>query len=396
MLRKFGLKKVQMKYNRLIVAVLFAVFFVAGCSKKEDQFTVSGRVTHAEGKTLYFEELLVASTKPLDSVKLKSDGDFKFKGKTGKPAFYLLRLSQNQHITLLIDSLEQLVVEADAANFHRSYSVQGSPGSVQVKILNDHWYQTRKKLDSLQSLMNMSGTSPDFVSRSAEWSQMYDSVKQKQVEFSRKFVMENPFSMASVLAVYQKFDDSEYIIKDLHTLRVAASALNTIYPNSNHVKALYNNTIELMKEEQSAKMRQIIRERGENSPDIVLPNPEGKEVALSSLRGKVVLLQFWSANDRNSRIQNEALVEAYRKYKNKGFEIYQVSVDDNRIEWVDAIDQDKLSWINVGDMEGSSRATMNFNIQSIPYNYLLNSEGEIIAQNLIGPRLDRTLSELLN
>jgi peroxiredoxin len=140
----------------------------------------------------------------------------------------------------------------------------------------------------------------------------------------------------------------------------------------------------------------MIQEQGENSPEIVLPNPEGQEIALSSLRGKVVLLQFWSALDRNSRILNEALVEAYRKYKNKGFEIYQVSVDDNRVEWVDAIDQDRLTWINVGDMEGSNQAVRAYNIQTIPYNYLLNEEGEIIAQNLKGPALDRALAQLLN
>lgn len=381
-----------MKYSRLFIAGVTAVIFAVGCSKKEGRFTVSGKITHGEGQTLYFEELQVASTKALDSVKLDSNGEFKFAGITGKPAFYLLKFTQNQLITLLIDSLEQVVVEADAADFHRNYKVEGSLGSAQVKILNDHWYKTRKKLDSLQSLMNMSGGNPEFV---REWRQMYDSVKQEQSEFSRKFVMENPFSMASVLAVYQKFDDSEYIIKDLHTLRVAASALNTVYPNSGHVKALYQNTIDLLKEEQTAKLRQIILEKGENSPEIVLPDPDGKEVALSSFRGKVVLLQFWSALDRNSRIQNGALAEAYRKYKNKGFEIYQVSIDNNRVEWVDAIDQDKLLWTNVGDMEGSNRAVMLYNIQNIPYNYLLNDEGEIIAQNLTGPRLDRVLAELL-
>jgi peroxiredoxin len=229
-----------------------------------------------------------------------------------------------------------------------------------------------------------------------EWDAAYDSIKQAQTEFSTQFVMNNPFSMASVLALYQKFDDQEYIIKDLHTMRVAASALNTIYPNSGHVKALYQNTVQLLQEEQNAKLRQMIQEQGENSPEIVLPNPEGQEIALSSLRGKVVLLQFWSALDRNSRILNEALVEAYRKYKNKGFEIYQVSVDDNRVEWVDAIDQDRLTWINVGDMEGSNQAVRAYNIQTIPYNYLLNEEGEIIAQNLKGPALDRALAQLLN
>jgi peroxiredoxin len=179
-------------------------------------------------------------------------------------------------------------------------------------------------------------------------------------------------------------------------MRVAASALNTIYPNSGHVKALYQNTLDLLREEQNAKLRQMIQEQGENSPEIVLPNPDGQEIALSSLRGKVVLLQFWSALDRNSRILNEALVEAYGKYKNKGFEIYQVSVDDNRVEWVDAIDQDRLTWINVGDMQGSNQAVRAYNIQTVPYNYLLNEEGEVIAQNLKGPGLNRALAQILN
>src|SRR5690606_23722918 len=127
----------------------------------------------------------------------------------------------------------------------------------------------------------------------------------------------------------------------------------------------------------------------------VLPNPDGKEVALSSLRGKYVLLHFWSALDRNSRIQNEALVEAYRKYKNRGFEIYQVSIDDNRVEWVDAIDQDKLTWINVGDMEGSNSALLAYNIQTVPNNYLIGPDGEIVAKNLVGQNLDKTLAQVL-
>ena len=92
---------------------------------------------------------------------------------------------------------------------------------------------------------------------------------------------------------------------------------------------------------------------------------------------------------------NEALVEAYAKYKNRGFEIYQVSVDENRAEWVDAIDYDGLTWINVGDMKGSNQAVISYNIQTLPYNYLLDKEGVVIAQNLKGPALDRTLSKIL-
>ncbi|HZH72907.1 MAG TPA: TlpA disulfide reductase family protein [Mariniphaga sp.] len=385
-----------MNLTRLIITGMLTGMIAVGCSKKEGRFSLTGKITHAEGQTIYLEELQVASTKPLDSVKINKKGEFIFYGETNSPAFYLLKLNPTKFITLLIDSLEEVRIEADAANFGRNYTVEGSEGSAQVKILNDHFLHTKKKLDSLQSLRNMYSGNPDYEQQNRQWGMMVDSIKDDQVEFSTRFVMEHPFSLASVLAVYQKFDDNEYIINDLHTIRVAASALNSVYPNSGHVKALYQNTLDLMKQEQSIKLRQMVLEQGENSPDIVLPTPEGNEVALSSLRGKVVLLHFWSALDKNSRIQNEALVEAYRKYKNKGFEIYQVSVDDNRIEWVDAIDQDNLSWINVGDMEGSNSALLLYNIQNVPSNYLIGPEGEILAKNLAGQNLNKTLSQVLN
>lgn len=385
-----------MNFSKLLIAGIIAGLLATGCSKNEGKFSVSGKITHAEGQTLYLEELQVASAKPVDSVKVNKNGEFKFTGETRIPTYYLLKFSDNKFVTLLVDSVEQVVVEADAANFERSYRVEGSPGSAQVKNLNDHLLETRRKLDSIQSLNNLYRGNPDYQQMRGEWDAARDSIKKAQTEFSTQFVMNNPFSMASVLALYQKFDDQEYVVTDLHTMRVAASALNTIYPNSGHVKALYQNTLDLLREEQNAKLRQMIQEQGENSPEIVLPNPDGQEIALSSLRGKVVLLQFWSALDRNSRILNEALVEAYGKYKNKGFEIYQVSVDDNRVEWVDAIDQDRLTWINVGDMQGSNQAVRAYNIQTVPYNYLLNEEGEVIAQNLKGPGLNRALAQILN
>ncbi|SHF52719.1 protein of unknown function [Mariniphaga anaerophila] len=384
-----------MSFSRLLVTGIIAGLLAVGCSKDNGKFSVKGKITHAEGQTIYLEELQVATATPVDSVKINKKGEFKFTGTATVPTYFLLKLSPNKFITLLVDSVENIVVDADAANFDRNYRVEGSLGSVQVKMLNDKLLDTRRKMDSIQSLNNLYRGNPDYDRMKKDWDAAFDSVKKEQTDFSTEFVMKNPFSMCSVLALYQKFDDQEYVIKDLHTMRVAASALNTIYPNSGHVKALYQNTVQLLQEEQNAKLRQMIQEQGENSPDIVLPNPDGKEIALSSLRGKVVLLQFWSALDRNSRILNEALVDAYRKYKNKGFEIYQVSIDDNRVEWVDAIDQDRLTWTNVGDMQGSALAARIYNIQEIPYNYLLNEEGAIIAQNLKGPGLDKALAQIL-
>jgi len=381
-----------MKFNKflfLVVAVLITFF---GC-KNDDNYTISGRITHAEGKKIYLEELLVSSTRPVDEVEIDKNGEFEFSGQVSMPTYYMLKLSDNNFITLLVDSLDDVFIEADIVNFSREYNVEGSAGSKLVKILNDKLFSTRAKLDSLASVKTLYSNSGSQTVLDEE----HNRIVQEQIDFSTNFVMENPFSMASILALYQKFDvnDKNFVVSDLQTMRTAASALNSIYPDSEHVKALYQNTLQYLQEQRAAKVQQFIQEQGANSPEIVLPDSDGNEIALSSLRGKIVLLQFWAAEDRNSRIVNPTLVEAYNKYKNKGFEIYQVSVDENRIEWIDAIDKDNLSWINVGDMEGSVHAVNVYNVQTLPYNYLLDEEGVIVAQDLKGPNLDRVISKLL-
>ncbi len=384
-----------MRYKVLLLLAV-TVFILDSC-KKDNQFTIRGKITHAEGKTITLEQLLTASRKKIGEEKINSKGEFEFKGVTGIPTFYLLKLSDQNFITLLVDSAETVTIEADAANFYREYKIQGSAGSEQVQLLDNKLKQTRQKLDSLQSLHNLYEGNPEYDNVHPKWKKEYDEIVEEQVAFSTKFVQENPFSMASVLALYQKFnnEDPAYIIRDLQVMKTAASALNSIYPNSEQVKALYNNTLQFVRQEQAAKMQKFIQEQGSNSPDIVLPNSKGEEVALSSFRGKVVLLQFWAAVDKGSRIQNPVLVEAYKKYARKGFEIYQVSIDQNRAEWVDAIDQDKLTWTNVGDMEGSTSAVSVYNVQSIPFNYLLDEEGVIVARNLTGPALNKALAQLL-
>jgi peroxiredoxin len=197
------------------------------------------------------------------------------------------------------------------------------------------------------------------------------------------------------LALYQKFDDANYVVQDLQSLKVAASALNSFFPKSEHVKALYANTQRLMTQEKNNKLQQFIEQNGVNSPDISLPNANGREISISSLSNKVILIQFWSAQNRDSRIQNEALVDLYSKYKSRGLEIYQVSVDTDRAAWLNAIEQDRLSWINVGDMKGSILAANTYNIQTIPSNYILDKDKRVVYKNLQGPDLDRAIGELI-
>lgn len=388
---KFG----KRDFKIFTVTVSFITLMFAGCREDANRYLISGRISHAEGKVLYLEELLVTSSKIIDSTRIDKKGEFEFRGITSIPTYYLLKFNSNKFITLLVDSLEQVVILADYANFEREYHVQGSEGSAHVKLLNDHLNDTRHKLDSLKSMKNLYRGSFDFEKLKLKFDEESENIRKEQIEFSKKFVMDNPFSMASVLALYQKFDNQNFVLNDIQVMKVAASALNSIYPQSGHIKALYQNTLELLQEERSEQLKRFIREQGDNSPDIVLPNPDGTEIALSSFRGKVVLLQFWSAADRNSRIVNQALVEAYRKYKNRGFEIFQVSVDTDREEWTDAIEYDNLTWINVGDMEGSRHAVNSYNIKSVPFNYLLDKDGVIISRDLKGQALDKAISNLL-
>ena len=378
--------------NIFLILLVLAVF-ISAC-KKPNGFVISGKITNAEEKYLYLDELKVAASLPVDSVKIKKDGTFEFKGKIDYPNFYLLRLSGENFVTLLVDTTEKITVYGDAANFARDYIVEGSPGSQLVQELNNRLTVTKHKLDSIRSRMIVFRTREGYEAEKARWEQQLIDIKKGQIEYSTDFVQKHPFSMSSVLALYQKFDDSNYVVQDLQSLKVAASALNSVFPKSEHVKALYANTMRLMAQEKNSKLKEFIQEHGANSPDISLPDANGKEISLSSLSGKIVLIQFWSAKDRGSRIQNQALTELYSKYKSGNFEIYQVSIDTERNLWLDAIEQDGLKWINVGDMKGSVTALHNFNIQKIPSNYVLDKEGNIVARDIQGPELDKTIGKL--
>lgn len=379
------------KYSILICLV---VLVFAGCEKPRKS-EISGVISNAAGRTIYLEELMVANLRPVDSVKINKNGEFFFKQHVSIPTFFLLKLSENNFITLLVDSAEVVKIKADVLNFAREYMVEGSPGSILVQELNDKLNTTKQRLDSITSLYTLYADRSDYNSLKEQLDKAYEKIVEDQINYSTSFVSEHPFSMASVLALYQKFDNENYVVRDLQALRIAASALNSFYPQSDHVKALYQNTLQLIARERNEQLRRFIDEAGTNSPEITLPDKDGKEISLSSFRGKYVLLHFWSALDQNSRIVNPVLVEAYQKYRSKGFEIYQVSVDKDRQPWINAIQTDKLTWTNVGDMQGSIQAVMHYNIQAVPFNYLLDKEGVVIARNLNGPALDRTLSNLL-
>ncbi len=378
--------------NKALYIIIFPLVLLS-CGKKNN-FTISGQLEGGGGKMIYFNKLLLNSQLPVDSARLDKEGNFRFRGRTSYPAFYLLKISPNDFITLLIDSTENCIIKGSYKGFSNKCQIKGSVGSELLEDLNSRFIKAKLQLDSLHKIMDIYNNDLHFVSKLNDLQSQCNGIMTDHSNYITEFVKKNPFSLACVYALYQKWDDNHYVINDLQTMKVAASALYSVYPRNEQVTALYQNTLDIIKEQSRKKLTNVINDNAVNSPDIILPDVDGKEKELWSLHGKYVLLNFWSAKNRASRILNPVLSEIYHKYKKFGFEIYMVCVDTDRGAWMEAIEDDNLTCINVSDMKGCFQAVTNYNVHELPFNYLLDKEGRIMARNLKGPAIDQVLSQI--
>jgi peroxiredoxin len=169
------------------------------------------------------------------------------------------------------------------------------------------------------------------------------------------------------------------------TYAIVADKLRKDWGNYTHVKTFI---------EKVDKLKKLAV--GQPAPEIALPNPEGQVVKLSSLRGQYVLVDFWAKWCGPCRKENPNVVKAFKRFKDKGFTVYGVSLDRNKEDWVQAIAQDGLTWTHVSDLKYfQSEAARTYDINGIPYSLLLDKEGKIIAKNLRGPALEAKLEEVL-
>ena len=136
---------------------------------------------------------------------------------------------------------------------------------------------------------------------------------------------------------------------------------------------------------------------GKQATEIALPSIDGDTVRLSSLKGKVVLIDFWASWCGPCRFTNKDLVKLYSKYRRKGFEIYGISLDEEKKAWEKAVKKDKITWVQVNDNDGSGSMTAkNWGIYQIPTSFVMDKDGTLIAMDLEKKALERLLKEKLD
>ncbi len=382
----------------LLVAVLFAV---TGCSN--DEFRISGTISGAaEDEYLLLREVKPGFLEPIDSVMPGQDGKFSFRSATEWPAFYMLSTGSDDFLTLLVSQGDKIEVKAARGSLASPEALRGSEGtSVMLGFSEEH----RKVIDELQHLTNVyddSIMSPRLPILMDSLDSRAADIVEELRERALTLLAGNSSSMVSLYLLNQQvvpglqlFDPA----KDPELFFRADSALYALYPGSDLVLDLHSFVAGLRKSVAAGTgtVTGTIPIVGTMMPEIALPDPGGDTLRLSSLRGRVVLVDFWASWCPPCREENPNLVKMYDIYHWKGFDIFQVSLDLRQEEWTEAIRKDRLGrWNHVSDLRyRDSEVVKRFGLTQIPASFLIDREGRVVAVNLRGVDLSKKLGELL-
>lgn len=381
-----------------ILGSLFLLLVLASCGPRNN-VKITGEIKEGSNQKVVLEQLNVADAIVVDSARTDKNGRFTFKMAIEQPTFYNVKVGPNEAVTVIAVPDEKLEISGKLNGLSNNYWVDGSENSLWVKLLNFQLRNTQTALDSLRKTYRALPVEPAFAAQRKELSQSWDSVINKQVSFTKDFILKHAISPASYYALYQRYNNNEFILDpelDLHTYKIVASSLKAMYPESQYTKAILKHLDQINKNLRNERLRQLIANSESSLPEIRLPNVKGDTIALSSLKGKYVILDFTVLGAQGGKEYTQEMKNVYNKFRNKGIQIYQVCLDENRLFWQNQVQQNQIDWICVWDDEAlQSHAAKSWNIQTIPANYIINPKSEIVGKNLTGRRLEERLNDLL-
>lgn len=354
--------------------------FLSCSSGKNGNVTISGTLDNSNGETLILEQLTFSQAIIKDSAKVDKNGKFEINTNLPEKGFYRLKINQQNYLVLILDTIENISIKANAANMADGYRIEGtSEDSKLLQVLNEQMKISSVKRDSLQRVFMSKQGDPNIDQIGQQLEAEFNASVNEQIEYIKKFIAANKHSFASLAAIEQLNPEN-----DLETFKVLHDGLNEKFPNSSYVQAFTSRYKELSK-----------LAIGAEAPDIVMNTPSGEALSLSSLKGKVVLIDFWASWCKPCRMENPNVVKLYAKYKDKGFEILGVSLDREKSAWEQAIKDDNLTWKHISDLAfWNSTVVKQYNITGVPYTVLVDKEGKIIAKGLRGQELERKLEEI--
>ena len=385
------------KINTISLIIAFAIaLFSCSNTASTKGFTVSGKLDNAEGKTIYLK-MVSSQWEIIDSAIVK-DGTFELSGTKETPELYLYQIGSDwkQYVYLSLDNNTHLTLNGDANDLVNTYSIEGSKESQLMKELTLHNFASMLKLGDIDKFYKENMSNPNLDSIKQICMNRATAIINDEKTYLTNFVNNNMGTFASLLAINQQVGRDLVLNpeENFELWEQVSEGLVKKYPNSSQTKNLQSTITKLKAQKQAAASTEI----GGEAPDFEVPSPDGEMIKLSDLRGQYVLLDFWASWCRPCRGENPNVLANYNKFKNKGFTVFQVSLDKTKDAWTQAIKQDGLGdWHHASDLKYWDCAPAKmYNVRGIPASFLIDPKGKIIAKNLRGNSLGAKLSELLD